>query len=234
MRQTPAQRSYMAKLAAQQQARDDAANAHGETVGDAYELQMAQLFQHKRDIREIKSIEMKKDAKRAILPAYDAYLDGVLQARPGTKDEVIATVLVWHIDAGNYERALQIGEYMIEANMAPPDGYQRNLATVLQEDFADAIISGKSTGKTAVDLAVKVMELTSTADTPDQVKAKLAKAAGWAILGKTKISDVDIAKLPEMTCAAALPYLQYAMQMDQQAGVKKDIERLERRVSKSS
>ena len=43
MAMTPAQTSYMRKLAQQQTAQQQADNAHGQTVGTAYELQLAQL-----------------------------------------------------------------------------------------------------------------------------------------------------------------------------------------------
>lgn len=234
MRQTPAQRSFMMKLAAMQQANDQAITDHGQTVGNAFELQMAQLHQHKRTLKDMHSVELKIAAKAKLLPEYDAYVDGVLQARPGTQDEVIATVLVWHIDAGNFERAMQIAEYALACGMTPPDSYERNLPTVLQDEVSAAILGGKLVGESAVTLAKKVMELTQNADTPDQPKAKLCKAAGWAILGKTSSTDVKIQDRTKEQCAEALPFLLRAMELDKNIGVKKDIERLERKVSNPS
>ena len=55
-------------------------------------------------------------------------------------------------------------------------------------------------------------------------------AAGWAVLGKTGSHDVDMATRTIKACKAALPLLQRAMALDTRAGVKKDIERLERRL----
>lgn len=232
MRQTPAQRHRMRRLAAQQTAQHEAQNAHGQTVGSAWELQLAQLHQHRLQLKEMQSVEKKVAAKQALLPEYDAYLDGVLQARPGTQDDVLATVLVWHIDAGNFARALQLAQYALASGIKPPDQYNRNLPTIVQDEVAEAILGGKLAGSDALQIAARTMELTAQADTPDQAKAKLYKAAGWAALGKTGSHDVDMQTRTLADCQQALPLLQRAMELDARAGVKKDIERLERRLAK--
>ncbi len=36
--------------------------------------------------------------KPTLLPAYDAYIDGVLAAGQGAADEVLTTVMLWHFD----------------------------------------------------------------------------------------------------------------------------------------
>ncbi len=230
MRQTPAQRHRIHTLAMQQAEQAHAASAHGETVGTAYELQLAQLHQHRLRLKDLQSVERKIEAKRALLPEYDAYVDGVLQARPGTQDEVIATVLVWHIDAGNYARALQLADYALASGMQPPDRYERDLATIVQDEVAEAILAGHLAGKAACEAAATALQLTQERDTPDQAKAKLYKAAGWARLGKTASHDVDMKSRSLRACTQALPLLQRAQQLDARAGVKKDIERLERRL----
>lgn len=224
----------MHRLALQQAALVEAANVHGQTVGTAYELQRAQLHQHRLRLKELQSVEKKIAAKRAMLPEYDAYIDGVLEARPGTQDEVIATVLVWHIDAGNHQRALQIAAYALASGIQPPDHYHRDLPTIVQDEVAEAILSGALQGPDALQVAAQAMALTEHADTPDQARSKLHKAAGWAVLGKTATHDVDMKTRTLKACKEALPLLQRAMALDARAGVKKDIERLERRLEKPS
>ena len=232
MRQTPAQRHRIHRLASQQAAQSAAENAHGKTVGTAYELQLAQLHQHRLRLKDMHSVEKKIEAKRAMLPEYDAYLDGVLQAQPGTQDNVVATAMVWHIDAGNFARGLQLAAYALASGIQPPDQYNRNLPTIVQDEVAEAILSGKLSGQDAMQIAAHAMALTNEADTPDQAKSKLYKAAGWAALGKTGTHDVDMATRTLKACKEALPLLQRAMELDTRAGVKKDIERLERRIAK--
>ncbi len=232
MRQTLAQRHRMHHLVLAQAALSATADVHGNTVGTAYELQQAQMHQHRLRLKDLQSVEKKIEAKRVILPEYDAYVDGVLAARPGTQDDVIATVLVWHIDAGNYARGLEIAEYAMASDIKPPDTYQRTLPTIVQDEVAEAILAGKLKGQAALEVAAKAMALTENADTPDQAKSKLYKAAGWAILGKTASSDVDMQSRTLKACREALPLLLRAMELDTRTGVKKDIERLERRLSK--
>lgn len=55
MRQTPAQRHRINRLAAQQARQTEADNAHGQTVGTAYELQLAQLHQHRLRLKQRKA-----------------------------------------------------------------------------------------------------------------------------------------------------------------------------------
>ena len=225
----------MRTLAAQQASMASAANPHGETIGTAYELQLAQLHQHRIALKEFKSNEKKADAKRAMLPEYDAYIAGVLQAQPGTKDEVIATTLIWAIDAGDYARALPLIGYALAHGIQPPDNYNRDMASVVQEEIADAVLAGRLKGDDAALVTQHIIALTDGVDTHDQIKAKLNKAAGWALLGKTNSQDIamDAKGRTLQVCGAALPYLQRAMELDPlRAGVKKDIERLEARLKK--
>ena len=100
MRQTPAQRHRLTVLAAMAVAAGHQ-DPHGETTGTAYELMQAQLHEHMRTLKGIQSVERKIEAKRTMLADFDAYLAGVLQADAGGQDAVLATVLVWHLDAGN-------------------------------------------------------------------------------------------------------------------------------------
>lgn len=222
----------MHHLAKQQAAQAQAVTDHGQTVGTAYELQLAQLHQHRLHLKSIQSVEKKSEAKRAMLPEYDAYISGVLEARPGLQDDVIASVLIWHIDAGNYARGLELAAYAMESGIKPPDHYNRDLPTIVQDEVAEAILTGKVVGADAVQIAAQAMALTEGADTPDQAKSKLHKAAGWAILGKTSSSDVDMKTRTLEDCREAMPLLKRAMELDPRAGVKKDIERLERRLAK--
>src|SRR3954452_22273977 len=101
MRQTPAQPHRMTVLAAMAAA-NGVQDPHGEPTGSAYELTMAQLHAHMRTLKDIKSVERKIEAKRTMLADFDAYLNGVLLADAGGQDTVLTTVLVWHLDAGNW------------------------------------------------------------------------------------------------------------------------------------
>ncbi|MBV8622654.1 MAG: integrase [Herbaspirillum sp.] len=207
----------------------------GVTTGSAYELMLIKLHEDRRRLSEIQSIERKIEMKATMLPAYQHWIDGVLSAGRGAHDEVLVNVLVWHIDVGDYERALQLAAYALEHQFTLPDRYNRTLPTLLQDDFAGASLGGKlkDDPARAADILQQVLAMTSNADTPDQARAKVHKALGLALL--ELVNEVDAENITDATAdraTAAHQHLVRASELHQAAGVKKEIERLERRLKK--
>ena len=229
MRQTPAQRHRLTVLAAMAVAAGHQ-DPHGETTGTAYELMQAQLHEHMRTLKGIQSVERKIEAKRTMLADFDAYLAGVLQADAGGQDAVLATVLVWHLDAGNWARALELAEYALRHGVQLPDQYQRNLPTLLLDDVSEAAIAGKLTGPDAAVALAKVDLLTQGHDCHDQARAKLHKAMGYALIGKHGSAEPDLDQVNDGYAHGAEFHLSRALALNPQAGVKKDLERLARRL----
>lgn len=228
---TPAQR-HRARVHAQKAALAAAAqNPHGEMQGGPYELMQAQLHEHMRTLKGIQSVERKVAAKRTMLADYEPYLDGVLQADTGVPDVVLSTVMVWHIDAGNWQRAMQLAEYAMRHALTLPDRYARDLPTLLLDEISEAAIAGRLSGTEALATLARVDMLTEGKDAPDQARAKLCKAIGWAAMGKTATQDVDPKTLQLDAVQIALPRLRRAIELHTQVGVKKDVERLERRLA---
>ncbi|MFL9888960.1 phage terminase small subunit [Paraburkholderia agricolaris] len=210
---SPAQRHYervSAELAAA------SAAPGGSLAGaSAYELMLAKLATDRRRLKAIQSIERKIDVKRAeLLPEYVDYVAGALRGGRGAQDDVLTTVMIWRIDAGDFAGALDIARYALAHRMTLPDQYDRPLATAIAEEFAQAALAAFKLGETfdASQLA-EVMTLTESADMHDQVRAKLHKALGKA--------------LQESDSMSALDHLRRALQLDERAGVKQDIARLE-------
>lgn len=226
---TPAQFHRQRKLAAYASAN---APAGGPVQGSAYELMLVQLAAHRRNLKDIQSIERKIEAKRQFLPAYDPWVDGALAGGNGAQDVILTTVLVWHIDAGNYRRALEIAPYAVRHGLQMPDQYDRSLGTVLIDEFGVAALSGKMSLDDARELLPQVIDITAALDAPDQARAKLHKALGYALIGKTGPADVEYDATPLPAATAGLKSLQRALDLFDQVGVKKDIERLERRLRK--
>lgn len=229
MAMTPARAHMLAVTAASFAADDSGANLDPAQTS-AYELMQAQLYEHRRALKTIQSIERKIEAKRAYLPLYWPWVDGVLSGGRGAADVVLTTVLVWAIDAGEYPRALQIAEYVLAHGLSLPDQYQRDPATTLIDEMAEAGLKGKLPSAKAVPLLLCVESLTQERDVPDQARAKLHKAIGYALIGRTAASEVDYKDLPADRAAQALAHLHRAFELFEGVGVKKDIERLERRV----
>lgn len=227
MRLTPAQMHLQRKQAAQAAA---ATPAGATTEGSAYELMLAQLYEHRQQLRAIQSIERKIEAKRAFLPLYTPWVNGVLERGQGSQDLVFTTVWVWALDVGDYAMALPMAKYILAHGLTLPDQYQRDPATTFIDEVADACLKGKVDFKDAQFALKWVDELTAERDVPDQARAKLHKAMAYAIVGRTSVSEVDYKDLPLAKAQAALPHLHRALELFQGVGVKKDIERLERRV----
>lgn len=224
---SPARRHQMRILAAQ--AASEAAPG-GEVQGGAYELMLAQLYEHRQTLKGIQSIERKIDAKRAFLPVYDDYLAGALAGGQGGEDKVLTSVMVWHLDVGNFERGLELGAYALEHKLPLPDQYNRDIATLLIDETSTAALAGKLQGEQALAVLAQVNELTAGHDAPDQARAKLHKAFGYALIGKTATTDPDIAELPLPAAMQAMAHLARAHELFDKVGVKKDMERLERRI----
>lgn len=198
-----------------------------------HELMLAQLYEHRKQLKAIQSVERKVEAKAAMVPVYDAYLDGVLAAESAADDPIVTTMMVWNIDAARYDRALQLARHVLDHGLALPDQYQRDSATLLIDEFSTAALAGHLPQDRAIELLLHVMDLTQGRDAPDQARAKLHKAIGYAYTGKAWGSEPDYDQLDDTAAAAAHAQLMRAQVLFAQVGVKKDIERLERRLKKA-
>ena len=210
MRKSPAQ-LHKERMRAKAEAENNADPSRTQNH-TGYELQLVQLAHHKRQLKGIQSTEKKVELKKDIVPEYDAYLDGILEADVGGADEVVTTLLLWNIDAGRYDRALDIATYCLKHKLPTPDSHKRTMATMIAEEIADNSI--KQGGVTDEQL-MAAMTITEDKDMPDQVRAKLFKAAGYAAREK-------------QAYPVALGLLDRALALDANVGVKKDIEKLKR------
>lgn len=231
---SPVQRHLARILAKQEAERAAAADPFGGTAqGTQHELMLAQLHAHMRQLKDIQSTEKKVEAKRKLLPEYMDYLDGVLEADAGVQDPVVTTVLVWMLDVGDWQPALDVAAYCVRHGLQLPDRFNRNLPTLLLDEISEAAIKGQLSGVNALAVLAKVDELTQGLDTHDQARAKLHKAIGWAAMGKTATQDLGADQIKQLgldQVHIALQHLRRAIELHAQIGVKKDVERLERRL----
>lgn len=218
---TPVQRHLQRHTAASLQA---ATAEPDRRYANAHELQLLQLADHRRQLKGIQSIERKIELKATLLPLYDAWIDGSLQADHGAQDEVLATLLLWHIDCGSYPRALQIADYALRHNLVMPDRFERTLACVLAEEVADAQLKAYDAGKGLAAVTLfRTVELTEGRDMPDEVRAKLLKARGLAYIGFSQNAE---------SLNDALADFRRAHLLHEKCGVKKLIETTERALKK--
>jgi len=186
-----------------------------------YDLMLMQLGEDRRRLKGIQSTVKKAEIKVEVLPKYVPWVDGVLSADGAQQDDVLMYVMLWRVDAGDYAGALTIGRHAIRHGWSMPQGFSRNVQTLLAEEMADAAKNALM-AKTDFDpdLLMQTLDVIGELDMPDQSRARLHKSLGWV--------------LRESQPVTALNHLQQAMQLDERCGVKKDIEQLERKIRNAS
>lgn len=193
-----------------------------------YNTMLVKLRADRARLKQVQSIASKIKVKRELLPDYAEYVAGVLEGGRGGQDDVLATILVWRIDAEDYAGALDIARYVIQHKLALPDEFSRTPATILAEEFAKtAQKTLDAGGKFDPDQLAQVLEVIDGHDMPDQVRAKLFKALGNALLKKAK-------KPSKKDLVRALECLREALRLDANVGVKRQLTDLERQVSIST
>lgn len=220
---TPAQRHYDKVMAERRGTKDDVVQ------GSAYEQQLYRLRIDQRRLSQFQSHITRAEMKREMLPAYDGWIDGALSANTGQSDEIVTTCMVWSVDAGLYRDALRLAEYVISHNLPMADKYQRTAACFVVDQLSEAALLNfkiASTNNPAIeiDILLRLQELTADKDMPDEARAKLLKAIGYTLRQSTNQADQ----------ASALIWLQRALAAHKDAGVKKDIEVLERNLKKAA
>lgn len=255
---SPAQR-HRARIL-QQQAQ--AADPYGtELKGDQYDLMRIKLSQDKAQLSKIQSHERRAEVKAKLLPEYFDWIKTAVETGTGAADRVLTTVMVWAFDAGAYALGLVIAKYVIGHRMAMDDEYKRSPAAIVIDELANAFLKGQWAPldvkpaeeggalqllplfpdaepalllRNAAALLIEADMLTAEQDAPDQARAKLHKAIAYALLGKVQTAEEpDLAAIDPDALRTALTRLQRALQLDSNAGVKKDIERAERALAKT-
>ncbi|HBW9760912.1 TPA: terminase [Klebsiella pneumoniae] len=221
---TPAQRHFQRVMAERHGKTDE----QSDTARTAHEQIMHRLRMDQSALKRVQSDQAKAAMKRQLLPHYEGWIEGTLDGDSGRQDEVIVTLMVWAIDAGDYVLAARIGRYVVAHGLLMPDRFNRTTATILVDEICDPIlvqVKADDTTDVTPYLAVldEVADFTAGSDMPDVVRAKLCKARAFALRNGTT---------EEQTTALAL--LRQALTLDAGAGVKKEIERLARVVKKAA
>lgn len=230
---SPAKAHFLRKTA-EKEAAEAAASGTQLAGSTGYELMLAKVDADMRRLKDIQSVDRKIEVKRELLPDYDAYIDGAITGDTGVQDDVLMTAMVWLIDIGNYDRALQIAEYALRHKLAMPGQFRRTLGALVAEEVSDAAkrkLGAKESAADMINPLLQTNEITKDEDMPDESRARLYKAIGL-VLSQDLISsdDVSAEAVPDVIAQAetALDYLRRAFGKDEKCGVKKDIERIER------
>lgn len=207
-----------------------------------YELQLTQLNNDLHRLKQIQSIEAKIQLKQALVPTYFPYVEGIIEANKPVQDNVFMTVLVWCIDTGFYEKAVEMAEFALRHKMVMPDRFERQTATLVIEEISNAFLKKL---KTNADIDLEILWSLETLlesedipkealDMPDQVRAKLLVA-----LAKGEIKEINVAidanageiddQLPEWIwhhAQHAKTRLERAIELDDRCNGKQDLKSL--------
>lgn len=199
-------------------------------AGQEYAALKVRLHEYLRQLQDTESHEARKPMKAKFAQEFASWVDGVIAADKPVQDEITLTSMIWAIDVGDYARAVEIGEFVLRHGLDMPERYKRSVACFLREDIAE--IENAAPGSVDLQLLAKIETITAQADMPDAAKAKLHKAIGRAWRAKADAfdpaDDTAAAGAKAAYVAEALAQLKRALSLDKKAGVKKDIEQLER------
>lgn len=207
---SPAQRHMMRVSASETAQREKAPLRHA----SAYEQMLVKLAEDRRTLKNIRSNERKAEKKRELLPFYAPWVAGVLADGRGAQDDIVMTVMLWRLDAGDVAGALDIAPYALKYGLT--SDHRRTTPYMLVEEVALAALRLRDAGEPVdLSLLLTTLSLTDGTDVPDMVRARLHKVTGLTLRDAGQNAD-------------ALAQFQRAMQLDRNAGVRKEIERLER------
>ncbi|RHW21685.1 phage terminase small subunit [Pseudomonas jilinensis] len=225
---SPAAR-HMARVAAKQAAVIALEEQGSMANATVYEQFLAKLQQDHLRLKQIQSDQGKAELKRQLLPEYEDYIKGVLESGAGVQDDVIATLMVWAIDAERYsDLAIPMATYVLAAGLKLPDRFARTPATLIAEEIASAALERLKTGNSFdVETLISTRVITLEHDMPDQVRAKLELALGKAILKASDEVEFNVEALK-----LAREYLARAIELHSHCGGKKDLGKVDRLLKK--
>lgn len=210
---TPARRHFMKTTAAQA-----AVGEGGIMQGSAFEKARYELHKDRAELKAERSVNEKERMKAQMLPKYEPYIQGVLEAGSGIFDEVFVTLMLWKLDAGDIEGAADMAEYAIKHGMDAPDDHKRTNAEILVEESVRKL-TGDNGLVSADSRAVleRIAGIVQGLSMVDVVSAKLHKALGFACEDGGDL------------VAAAAHYSQ-AISTDQGCGCKTKLAKIEKRM----
>ena len=178
------------------------------------------LFNHMSQLKDTKSTQEKIAKKKEWLPEYFGYIDGCLAVSPAAQNTTLVTLMVWAVDAGEYELAVRIAEFAILNDMVMPEGHIRGIAEFVTEQCAIDFCDDLDIAIAHAELIKKIIELGVGEQMVDQARAKIYRALGDALKDAQPIEAQNAYK--------------NALRLDSKVGCKKDLTTLEKLLTKQT
>lgn len=174
------------------------------------------MFNHLNILKDMKSIQERIAKKAEWLPEYQGYIDGCLAVSPAPQNTVLVHLMIWAIDANEFELAVRIAEYAVLNDMVMPEGYSRTTAEFVTEQCAEVFIDDTNFAIAHASLIERIINLGEGEQMVDEVRAKIYRALGDALNQAQPMEAVSAYK--------------NALRYNPKAGCKKDLEQLEKRL----
>lgn len=161
---------------------------------------------------------MKKD----MLPKYMDYLDAYRAFGARHPNEVLTYAIIWSLDVGDLETALELADLAIEQQQILPARFQRDLPTFVADeihDWAERQIAADHSPEPYLSAVIERMETGQWVVSQIIVAGKLYKQAGLYALG----SDLK---------QTALALFEQGMKINPKAGLKTRIKELKESLEK--
>ena len=208
-------------------------------AGQEYAALKVLLHDNLRTLADTASIEARNPKKAEMAKAFSDWIEGVLKAGEhgqAAQDEILVTNMIWAIDYRDFDYALRLAAHVLKFHLVLPERYNRTPACFVAEEIATVALANHEA--VTLEQLVQTRALVEGADMPDQAMAKLHKAIGRAYERKAEAFDPASENAPAGGKAAyldeALTHCRRALELDHNAGVKKDIERLQRALKAAS
>ena len=225
-------------------ANDRAPRQRDETgpAANAFRLHLAQLVTDRQALKQIQSVERKIARKREMLPAYAAWVEGVLAGAEasgeGVQDDVLVRVMIWRVDVGDLAGAFPLAAYVLRYGLALPGDFARTPTTLITEIFADAALEELKAGRPAPFRELAELEelVRPPRDMPDEVRARLHKALGLELARQSDDAEACARSAGGARAfkTGALAHLRRALELNAKVGAKTDVQRLERELNKEA
>jgi hypothetical protein len=178
------------------------------------------LFNHLNQLKDNKSVQDKIELKKQWLPEYYGYIDGCLAISPSAQNTSLVTLMIWAVDAGQYELAVRIAEYALLNDMVMPEGHSRGIAEFITEQCANDFNDDIDLAIENAEVIQRIIELGVGEQMVDQVRAKIFRSLGDA--------------LNEAQPVEALNAYKNALRLNSKVGCKKEVTALEKLLNKQS
>lgn len=181
-------RAHKLTEAAKQSALEQVENS---VIPSDYALALAQMAQHKRQLANIQSSQLKRDKKKALWVEWQSYVEGALQNQNPAPDTILAQLMVWAFDAEQTQAGVDIGTFMVRHNLPQPVGFNRDTPSLLAEIAADCWLQNGTGQAPTIDhqQLMQVWQAVENEDIFDISRAKLLRALAESAITKANEED---------------------------------------------